>query len=73
MVIELDKARRTVADVRFGWQGRCTVDVDYAIAGRRSRSKASGSFSVRFARTDAAGAVTQDCDSGKVSWPLPTT
>lgn len=109
MVIELDKARRTVDQVRFGWLGPCTpsgsfyigdrisdfaitdrkfndsfqqtfdagggekVAVDYALDGRLGKSKASGSVSVKFTRTDAAGAVTRACDSGTVDWSLPST
>jgi hypothetical protein len=109
MVVELDKGRRTVDQVRFAWQGACTpegafdvgdrvsnfpitdrkfgdrfqstfdagggakVVVDYALDGRLSKSKASGTVSVKVTRTDAAGAVTRTCDSGSVSWSLPST
>ena len=109
MVVELDKARRTVDEVRFGWAGPCTpsgsftigdrisdfditnnrfgdsfqstfdvgggakVVVDYALDGRLRKSKAAGSVSVKFIRTDAAGAVTETCDSGRLDWSLPST
>jgi len=109
MVVELDKGRRTVDQVRFAWQGTCTPDgsfdvgdrvsdfaisdgkfgesfqstfdagggakvvIDYALDGRLSRSRASGSVTVKFTRTDAAGNVMQTCDTGSVSWSLPGT
>ena len=109
MVVELDKARRTVDEVRFGWAGPCSpsgsfsigdrisdfgitdnafgdsfqstfdvgggekVVVDYALDGRLQKAKATGTISVKFVRTDPAGAVTETCDSGGLDWSLPST
>jgi hypothetical protein len=107
IVVELDKRRRTVERVRFGWSGPCPgewaigdrvedfplhdgrfgdsfspafdaddggrIAIDYDVAGRVTRTRASGRISVQFDRTDAAGALTQHCASGTVTWSLPST
>jgi hypothetical protein len=40
----------------------------YALTGRIGRGSATGTVSVRVTDSDAAGAPTSTCDSGKVSW-----
>ena len=47
-----------------------TVDVEGSFAGRfsRSRSGASGTWTLKATMRDAAGAVTDTCDSGEVTW-----
>lgn len=46
--------------------------VSYDIAGRVTRTRASGTLRVTLAETDPAGTVTAACDSGSVSWSAVT-
>jgi hypothetical protein len=47
-----------------------TTDFEGAISGsfNKARTKASGKWSFKATEHDAAGAVTDTCDSGSVSW-----
>ena len=47
-----------------------TIDAEGSIAGsfNRARTKATGTWRLKLTFHDAAGAVTDTCDSGSVSW-----
>ena len=40
----------------------------YRFTGSVTRTKASGAFQVTLSETDAAGAMTDTCDSGNLTW-----
>jgi hypothetical protein len=46
--------------------------VHYDLAGTVTRRSSSGTLSVRFTETDAAGTVKLTCDSGVVRWRTTT-
>ena len=52
------------------WDDGTTVDMEGSFAGRftRSRAGASGTWTLKVTMRDAAGAVTDTCDSGEVTW-----
>ncbi len=45
---------------------------DYSITGRVTKKAAKGTLQVKISETDAAGATTDSCDSGGVTWSAAT-
>jgi hypothetical protein len=44
----------------------------YRLTGRVTKTKASGALQAKLSETDAAGAMTETCDSGNVTWKAAT-
>jgi hypothetical protein len=57
-------------DWATGTGGRVRNDVD--LAGRVSKTKASGTLQVKVSETDANGATTDTCDTGGITWKAAT-
>jgi hypothetical protein len=52
--------------------GGGALHVDYALAGRVTKTSAKGTLQVKVSETDAGGAGTDSCDTGGVTWKAAT-
>ena len=70
LVIKRGKFRTSFGPITQPNDDGTTSDLEGSISGRfnSSRTKVSGTWSFKATDHDAAGAVTDTCDSGSVSW-----
>ena len=53
-------------------EGGGTSNWQYRLAGRVTKTKASGVLQAKLSETDAAGVATDSCDAGNVTWKAAT-